>query len=136
MVIEPYILIPSAAAAVLVMVLYIRFMTGARNMQLTETNIRLFLSQEEVGVPVQTILISDDGRAALISLSDPHPLRLIRSFGDKMVMQVISEADIQTPVQGKIGLVVKRQDIGHGPLTFRSHEDLSKLIKEAAHVPA
>ncbi len=136
MVIEPYILIPSAAAAVLVMVLYIRFMTGARNMLLTETNIQMFLSKEEVGVPVKTILISDDGRAALISLTDPQPLRLIRSFGDKMVMQMISEADIQKPVQEKTGLVVKRQDIGHGPLIFRSHEDLSRLIEEAANVPA
>lgn len=115
MVIEPHILIPSATLAVMIMILAIRLVAGPRNAVLTEAGIRTFLTNEETGVTIQDILISKDQKYALIQLTDPIPLRLIRSFGDKYVMQGLEPEDLEFNAQK---LKIARQDIAHGELDF------------------
>ncbi len=113
--IEPHILVPSATLAVLIMILAIRLIAGPRNVVLRETDIRAFLAKEETSVPIQDILISKNKKYALIQLSDPTPLRLIRSFGDKYVMQSLDPKDLDVDAQT---VKVARQDIAHSGLVF------------------
>ncbi len=110
MVIDPAILIPAASLAVLAMVLFIRWMTGPKNRILTENSIRQFLALEETGVKIHKIIISQDNRYAIAHLEDTDAIRLIRSFGDSLVMQSLSQNDIFES-EGKLS--IRRQDISH-----------------------
>ncbi len=120
--IEPYILTPSAALAVLFMVLFIRLIAGSRNAYLTDGNVTEFLSKEETSIELQHLLISDDNRYALIELKDKDPFRLVRSFGDKIVMQSISPEDLKSKNQK---IRIPRKDISHPAITFQFPKDYS-----------
>ncbi len=122
MMIEPYILIPSSALAVLFMVLFIRLVAGPRNACLTESNVRDFLSKEETGVELRHLLISEDNKFALTQLKDKDPLRLVRSFGDKIVMQSILPEDLESNTQQ---ILISRKDISHPAITFQFPKDYS-----------
>ncbi len=128
--IAPYILIPSATLAVLLMILFIRLMTGRRDMHLEETTLRNFLSYEEPGIAISDLSIDETGTAALIKLEEEPPLRLVRSFGDRMVMQVLEISDLQIEEHGDDGtLYIKRQDISHPGFHFKGEVSLLHSIQ-------
>ncbi|MEP3247177.1 MAG: hypothetical protein ABJN40_10410 [Sneathiella sp.] len=142
MAIAPYILIPSATLAVLLMILFIRLMTGRRNAHLEEATVRDFLSHEEAGISISGLSIDETGTAALIKLEDEHPLRLIRSFGDRMVMQILEFSDLQIEEHSDDGaLYIKRQDISHPGFRFKGDVSLLHSMQpnepgEHSYVPS
>ncbi|MBL4739750.1 MAG: hypothetical protein JKY12_02080 [Sneathiella sp.] len=115
MVIEPYILLPISAFFTILMILFIRLIAGARNAVLTENKIRSFVAEEETNVPVRNLLLSQDNKYALVELDDKDPLRLIRTFGDKLVSQTISLSILVT--KGRTVSIV-RQDFSHPAISF------------------
>ncbi|GLQ06386.1 hypothetical protein [Sneathiella chinensis] len=116
---DPLALVTGATIAVILMVTFIRLMTGSRQARIDEATVRDFLAHEEINVPVLDILLSEDHRAALVRLDDPAPIRLIRSFGNTLVMQVLSNGEIQ-PQPNRI--VIARQDMGHPATTLSLRE--------------
>jgi len=115
MIIEPYILLPSAAFFVILMIIFIRLVAGARNAVLTENKIMSFIAKEETNIPILNLLLSQDHKYALVELDDKDPVRLIRTFGDKLVSQTISLSILVT--RGRT-VSIERQDFSHPAIRF------------------
>ncbi|MEH6401723.1 MAG: hypothetical protein V7750_00020 [Sneathiella sp.] len=115
MVIAPYILLPSAAFAVILMVLFIRLVAGSRNAVLNAHIVQSFMAKEETNIPVLNLLLSQDHKYALVELNDKDPIRLIRAFGDKLVSQTISLSNLAT--KGRT-VSIARQDFSHPAISF------------------
>ena len=120
--IDPAILVPAAAFAVLVMILYIRLIAGRREASIDEAGIRAFLALQVPELSPDQILISEDGKAALIIWEETDKTNLVRCFGDKLVMQplattVISKSDLDPAFEG---LQIPRQGLTLPPLLFRA----------------
>lgn len=115
MAIEPYILLPSAAFAVVLMILFIRLVAGPRDAALTDAAVRSFIAAEETNVVIKNIVLSQDNKYALVELADADPLRLVRTFGDKLVFQTITPASLKT--KGRT-VSIGRQDFSHPAISF------------------
>ncbi|MCG8491807.1 MAG: hypothetical protein MI743_09360 [Sneathiellales bacterium] len=128
--IEPYILIPAAAAAVFLMVMFIRFMTGKKDMVLSDQIIKRYFADEEMGVPLKLVTLGAEGRYALVWLSTSSPLRMLRSFGHKIVQQELRYQDLVFDKNRPTKVCINSQDVAHSRVSFEiSESDLHALQK-------
>ncbi|WP_169542933.1 hypothetical protein [Sneathiella aquimaris] len=137
--IEPYILIPAAALAVLIMIGLIRLISGSKNLLLSEKAIRTHLRFEQPDLEIQSILVSTDKHAALVVPVQDKTLRLVRSFGNKIVMQMVERDGLHLTAASPTTTLIDRQDWGHPALKLSFEEktiqSLKKLLlEEQSHV--
>ena len=92
MAIDPLILLPAAALAVLVLILLIRLVAGRRDARLTPETLAAFLRDQEPGEKIVRSVISRDGKFALVSWQNGKGVGLVRGFGDKLVLQMRGSA--------------------------------------------
>jgi hypothetical protein len=91
MAIDPLILIPAAAGAVLLLVLVIRLLAGRRDAEITSETLSRFLIDQEPGEKIVSFVISSDMRYALVHWENGKGIGLVRGFGDKLVLQMLGK---------------------------------------------
>jgi len=117
--IELYILLPAATFFVLLLIGFIRLLTGARNAQLTKVTCTEFFNIEEPDVSISNIIISEDNSCALIITNAKKPFFLIRPHGDKLVLQALPEnLSGITQIAGN-ALKFPRLNIAHPPAILK-----------------
>ena len=121
--IEPYILLPIAAAFVLVVIVFIRLVAGSRNAIVSKESCTELLSYEEPDNIIENILVAHDNTAALILTCNKVPLRLVRRHGDKVVLQTLSPADIEPTNEPSMGFSIHRQDFSHPAIQLNCTPD-------------
>ncbi|MCF8466690.1 MAG: hypothetical protein K9G33_04755 [Sneathiella sp.] len=89
MALNPLILLPAAALAVLIVILFIRLVAGRRDADLTPGTLTVFLRDQEPGENIIRSVISGDGKYALVQWQNGKGIGLVRSFGDKLVLQML-----------------------------------------------
>lgn len=117
MVIAPEILIPSAIAAVAVLLVLVRLISGVKKAVITQENARSFLELEAPDLPNYFIVLNEDHSAALIKSALSEPIGLIRSFGNKLVFQPLGPDDISKNTEND-DIIIKRAGLGLPPLLF------------------
>lgn len=119
MVIDPAILLPIAAFAVLLVVLFIRAVSGHRQATVNETSARDFLRSHEPFLEITALHIDIAGKTAVVSWQETDKIGLIRAFGDKLVLQTFVHDDIRAKsgIDGGQQLLFPRQGIAHPPTT-------------------
>ena len=119
MAIDPLILLPAAAGAVLIVILVIRLVAGRRDAELTAETVTQFLSHQEPNEAIESSVISKDGKFALVRWRNSRGLVLIRSFGNKLVLQILGSADIgKTIWRQENALYIPRQGFAYPSVTF------------------
>ena len=111
--IDLYILLLGAAIAVLLLILFIRLMTGRRNIQLGPQICETLLLEIEPDLSLEKLTVSDDNSCALGKARNENLFLLFRALGNKPVLQTVTDLD-QLDVR-EDGLHMDRQDIGHPP---------------------
>ena len=116
-VIDPFILLPIAAVAVLLVVLFIRAVSGHRQALVTEKSAREFLKSHEPHLNITSIQVSENEKAAVVLWQETDDIGLIRSFGDKLVLQNFDQADItnKSGTDGQHKIMFPRQGLAHPP---------------------
>lgn len=103
-------------------------------MVLNDQIIRRYFSKEEIGVALKLITLGSEGRYALVWLAAASPLRLVRSFGHKIVQQDIHYQDLQFDEGSPRKIQINRADIAHSSVNFEVPEQdlhtLQQLMKE------
>ncbi|MZR32101.1 hypothetical protein [Sneathiella litorea] len=89
MAIDPLILLPASALAVLFVILFIRLVAGPREAYLTPERLAAFLSDQEPDDKIVSSVISGDKRYALVHWQNGKGIGLVRSFGNKLVLQML-----------------------------------------------
>ncbi len=118
--IDLYILLLGAAIAVLLLILFIRLMTGRRNIALDRQTCEALLAAIEPDLILGTLTISHDKNCALGIAQNEKLLLLFRGLGNKPVLQTITNLD-QLHIR-EDGLYIDRQDIGHPAAHIRTSE--------------
>lgn len=130
--IDPVILVPGAAVAVLLMILYIRLVIGRREALLEEAEVTAFLRLQAPDLTLDRLLISADRKSALVFWRDQQAIGLVRSFGNKFVLQSIAETTLRPSTNEVVH--IPRQGLAHPPLDFRPAEKgaVSLALSEAS----
>jgi hypothetical protein len=123
--IEPYILVPVAAVFVLLVILIIRLLAGPKNVILSKDKCRQYLEYELPDLHDFEVQLSDTQKLALIYVNKT-PTHIIRSFGDKLVLQHLDAADVRTTGEADKILDIRRQDIAHSSVKFRFPSKVSR----------
>ena len=89
MAIDPLILVPAAAGAVVLLVIVIRLLAGRRDAEITPETLNQFLADQEPGEKIASFVISTDNRYALVHWENGKGIGLVRGFGDKLVLQML-----------------------------------------------
>ncbi|MDF2366800.1 hypothetical protein [Sneathiella sp.] len=130
MAIDPLILLPAAALAVLIVILVIRLVAGRRDAELTAETVAQFLSQQEPGEMIASSVISNDGKYALVRWRNSLGVGLIRSFGNTLVLQTLGAADIEKTDWRQDGeLYIPRQGFAFPSVTFAASETDRTIIE-------
>lgn len=119
MAIDPLILLPAAAGAVLIVILVIRLVAGRRDAELTEETVAQFLSHQQPDEIIEYSVISKDAKFALVRWRNSGGVGLIRGFGNKLVLQILEPADIgETNWRQENALYIPRQGFAYPPVIF------------------
>ena len=118
--IDLYILLLGASGAVLLLILFIRLMTGRRNVAMNPKTCEALLAAMEPDLSLEMLTISRDKTCALGKAQSKNLLLLFRGLGNKPVLQTVTDLD-QLHVR-EDGLHVDRQDIAHPAAHIQTHE--------------
>jgi len=103
-------------------------------MVLSDPIIQHFFAKEEMGVPLRLVTLGAEGRYALVWLAAASPIRLLRSFGHKVVQQDIHLQDLIFDEDNPQKIRIHRADIAHSGVSFEVPEQdlhaLQQLMKE------
>ena len=124
MAIDPLILLPAAALAVLIVILYIRLVAGRREVALTPDMLTTFLQDQEPDISIIDRVISLDKKYAIVNWSANSDIGVIRSFGNKLVLQLLASRDLakiewQTDTRA---LKIPRQGLAFPAVKFEYEE--------------
>ncbi|WP_288902545.1 hypothetical protein [uncultured Sneathiella sp.] len=132
MAIDPLILLPAAAGAVLLLIIAIRLIAGRREAELASETLAQFLTGQEPGEKIVSFVISEDRRYALVEWQNGKGIGLIRSFGDKMVLQMLGQ-DMLLKCDWREGttiLSIPRQGFAFPPVKFAVGEADRQMVKD------
>lgn len=121
---EIHYLLIGAGFFVILVILFIRAMTGAKNAVLTEEVCLDYINKLEPDFEPKESIVSNDQKSALLHSQKTGEFRLIRQHGDKLVAQTVSHVDIAHANSSANVIEFRRQDIAHPPvkLTLSSNE--------------
>lgn len=91
MAIPLHILLPSAILAVLLVSLFIWWITGTRTKQLSQSVVTEFFDLYYPGRKTEFVILSETENMALVKLADETGVRLVRALGNKLVDQAFAE---------------------------------------------
>lgn len=115
MVIPLEILIPSALVAVIFLIGFIRLLTGPKSAKLSVEVCKDHLAAEDPEFDNYTLTFDTDHNYGLATDAGGNHIYLLRSFGDRVVVQNLSEQDIST---NNSSVTIRRQDIAHSSVNF------------------
>ena len=115
MVIPLEILIPSALVAVIFLIVFIRLLTGPKSAKLTTEICEEHLTAEDPEFENYTLTFDTDQKYALATDTEGNHRYLLRGFGDRLVVQNLSEQDVS---KSHKSVTVRRQDIAHSAVKF------------------
>lgn len=118
--IDLYILLLGAAIAVLLLILFIRLMTGRRNIAMSPQTCEALLAAIEPNLSLETLTVSRDKTCALGKAQNKNLILLFRGLGNKPVLQTVTDMG-QLHVR-EDGLHIDRQDISHPAAHIQTHE--------------
>ncbi|USG62742.1 hypothetical protein NBZ79_07095 [Sneathiella marina] len=105
----------------LLVVLFIRAVSGHKQASVSEKSVRDFLKSHEPHLHISKIQIGENALAAIVFWKDTEEVGLVRSFGDKLVLQVFGQADIirKSGNDGYELVKFPRQGLAHSATTIR-----------------
>lgn len=120
MAIDPLILLPAAALAVLIVILLIRLLAGRREALLTAETLADFLRHQEPGGKIVSSVLSEDKRHALVRWENGKGIGLVRSFGNKLVLEMLGPDMLAKCAwrEEKKVLYIPRQGFAFPPVNF------------------
>ncbi|MCR9212081.1 MAG: hypothetical protein NXI13_00070 [Proteobacteria bacterium] len=120
--IDPIILVPGAGVAVLLMILYIRFVAGHREAILEEAGVTAFLQLQAPDHRLDRLFVSQNRKSALVFWQDEEVVGIVRSFGNKLVLQILPHSILASNSDGAV--LIPRQGLTHPPLHFVTSEEM------------
>ncbi|MEH6527737.1 MAG: hypothetical protein V7723_16840 [Sneathiella sp.] len=105
----------------LLVVLFIRAVSGHRQAAVTENSARGFLSLHEPHLHIASLQIDRNEKTAVVSWQETDDIGLVRSFGDKLVLQTFSRSDLiqKSEADGDYNIQFPRQGFAHPPAAVK-----------------
>lgn len=120
-----HILLPGATIAVLILSLFIWWITGTRNQAISEPVIIDYLDRYYPGLKIAKIIVNDTAGMGIVKLAGNKEVRLIRPLGNRLVDQsfdinALKPADSSEVIEN---LHFPRQGIAFPPADFQIRTD-------------
>ncbi len=120
--IDPIILLPGAAIAVLLMILYIRLVAGRREVLLEEGEVKDFLGLQAPDLTLDHLVISRDRKSALVIWQGEENVGIVCSFGNKLVLQSVQKSALSYNTERTVH--IPRQGLTHPAVVFQAPDDM------------